>query len=330
PWKKELTIEKELVTQTDAFLFPQVPDFKPLTFLEIQNPQLSPDNGKIIYTIPLPEEEAGIWVMDISDFLFNLSREPRQIAKSYPDLDFSKANFLWSPDSRQIMAELSNAVYYLLDSNQLNSNLSDYSAKVSETLKRWQNEATLRQNAKMKKIPETMQQILEQSANEINFSPDGSKILYVATASAVIPEKIIPPVMAASTQREQRTLEPNKTYVYDLKEDKNFLIPYTLLPSFTPTPAKKAVAQKKSPTPTPTLILGSHPKWFPTNRHLYWIENEKVFACDYDGTNQTIIYSGPFISPFVFAAPGANRLVILSQTNIDQNTKPNLYSVNLR
>lgn len=336
PWKKELTIEKELVTQADALLFPQIPDLKPLTFLEIENPQLSPDGSKIVYHIPLPNPEAGLWVMDLTDFFFNLGREPRQIVKSYPPTrDFGKADYFWSPDSKQILVNFSlTGEKYLLDSSQLNSmvNLANMAALWPQTAETWEKESQLRQEARSKKIPEAMLKILANNTSSLSFSPDGTKVLYLATASAEIPEHLIPPVLAASTQPESRQIEGGRVYVYDIKEDKNFQIPFTPAP---PTPTPKVSAKSPKPTPTPVPLPPSSsqfslPRWLPTSRHLYWIENDKVVACEYDTTNLIPIYSGPFVNPFVFVSSSANRLVILSKTGIDSENKANLYSVTLR
>jgi len=52
PWTKELKIEKELVTKTDAYLFPKAPDLRPISLSGAQNPIKSPDGTKIIYFIP--------------------------------------------------------------------------------------------------------------------------------------------------------------------------------------------------------------------------------------------------------------------------------------
>ena len=51
PWKKTLIIKKELVTKTDAYLFPTFPDFKPLTFTGVESPILSPDGQKVVFAV---------------------------------------------------------------------------------------------------------------------------------------------------------------------------------------------------------------------------------------------------------------------------------------
>ena len=350
PWKKRLTIEKELVTQTEAFLFPQVPDLKPLTFYEAQNPRLSPDGTRIIYAIPLADSEAkerptelrqlanesGLWIMELTDLFFNIDREPRQIVQSQlRGKDFSQANYGWSPNAKQVWVEFSSGEKYLLDPNVLNTavSLTNVAVGWSITVADWEKETKLREEVKLRRVPEKLQAILASNSAELNFSPDGTKILYEATASAEIPEHLIPPVLAASTQKEDREIKPGNFYVYDLKEDKNFLIPLIPLPvpSSTKAPVRKSQSPPSISAPIPLLTPHFSPiSWFPTSRHLYWIDGDKVVSCEYDGTNLSAIYSGPFEKPFVFAAPGANKLVILTQINFDLETKFNLYAVSLR
>lgn len=339
PWQKKLSVEKELVTQANALLFPQVPDLKPLTFNGVEKPKVSPDGSKIVYNIPFPDTQAGLWVLDLGSFLFNISKEPKQIAKSKAGVvDFSELNYLWTPDSRQILVE-NNEEKYLLDSSQLNQAgaLIDVSANLDQMAATWEKEETVRNQARFKKVPEKLKEILSNNASGVEFSPDGTKILYTATSSAEIPEKLISPIPASSTQTQSRKIEENKIYVYDIKEDKNFLIPFDLQKP-TPTPTQPKTKTSLSPTPTPVKIETENwltkPKWFPSNNHLIWLSSgepgDKVNVCEYDGTNQTTIYSGPMISPFVFVSPGGDRLLILTQINFDSESKPNLYSVSLK
>jgi hypothetical protein len=337
PWQKKILIEKELVTQANAFLFPQVPDLKPLTFNGVEKPKISPDGSKIVYAIPLPGTEAGLWVMDLGSFIFNIGKEPRQIAKSKAAMDFGKLNYYWTPDSRQILVE-NEKEKYLLDPSQLNSAnvLIDISGSLNQMVATWEKEEKLTNEARFKKVPDELKEILDSHATNIEFSPDGTKILYEATSSAEIPEKLISPVPASSTQTESRKIEGNKIYVYDIKEDRNFLIPFDL-PAPTPTPTKSKSA-KLTPTPTPVKVEEENwltrPKWFPSSNHLVWLisgeTGDKVNVCEYDSTNQTVIYSGPMVKPFVFVSPGGERLVILTQINFDSESKLNLYSVSLK
>ena len=337
PWKKEIVIEKELVALAEAFLFPEVPDLKPLTFNEVNNPQVSPDNTKIVYSIPLPDLNAGLWVIDLTDSLLGFSKSPRQIAKSRTGSDFAKSNYSWSPDSRQILIEFpSSNNKYLLEAGQLNelTAANEVSLTLSKTKESWQKEENIKEKAKLKRLPLKMQEIVASKAAELQFSPDTTKVLYLATASAEIPEKLIPPLLATSTQKESRKLEPGRLYVYDIKEDRNFLVPF-IVPSPTPTPKLKS---KITPTPIPLTThypgragsLLTTPRWFPTSKHLVWIAEDKVISCEYDGTNLTTIYSGPFTKPYVFITPGTDKLVILTKIGAEGEDKSNLYIISLR
>jgi hypothetical protein len=51
---------------------------------------------------------------------------------------------------------------------------------------------------------------------------------------------------------------------------------------------------------------------------------------EYDRTNWTTLYSGPFDGSFLAPWPGGGRLVILTNLNPGQAKLPNLYTLNLR
>jgi len=344
PWQKKLQLKKELITETNAFLFPEIPDLKPLTFNGALQPNISPDSSRIVYVVPIPEVKTsttsatlanlgGVWVMDLTDSFFPLNKEPRQIAKSIAKVrDFGSTELFWSPDSRQILAVFNSGEKILLDASQFNldSSLINISLTLPNLISGWQTEAKIRELAKLRRLPIPLQEILSQNTKEIEFSPDGTKVSYIATASAEIPENLLPSVLSASTQKQSRQIEPGNLYVYDTKEDRNFLIPFKI-PSPTPLIVKKV----KLPTPTPIyqILLSSKttvPQWFPTSRHLFWIEDEKVIVCEYDGTNVTTIYSGPFEKSFVVASSGGNRLIILTKLNSSEEKISNLFSVSLR
>ena len=323
PWKKTLTLKKELVTKTDAYLFAAYPDLKVLTFTGAANPLLSPDGQKVAFSVATASaSKRGIWVLDLTDRPWGFNREPRQILETPPvaGRDFSQADYEWSPDSKQILINLPvrsstprslrleeqaglGREVFLADASKLNpaTNLIDISQNVIITKKRWENEKEIKEEAKLSKLPEPLLEILQDATKNIQFSPDETKILYTATASAAIPEKIIPPLAAASTQPESRDLEAGKIYIYDLKEDKNFLIP---------------VSDKNQIS------------WFPTSKHIFVVQNDKISIVEYDATNWTNVYTGPFENSFAFPFPSETKILIL--TSIGKDTPLNLYAITLR
>jgi len=315
-WKKTLPIKKELVVKTDAYLFPTFPDLRPLTFTGASNPIVSPDGQKVVFAVSgASADKDGLWILDLADRPLGFPREPRQIVKSAPrGRDFSDSTYVWSPDSKQILVtfkdrpgiKLGQLVEenFLLDANQLNldTSLIDVTQGLTGIYSRWEEEEALRQEAKISKLPKKLLEILEETSQEIIFSPDETKILYTATASASIPEEIIPPLPAANAQPESRDLEPGKIYVYDLKEDKNFYL----------------MDKDESKTLS----------WFPTSKHLFLVQEEKITIFEYDNTNWVDVYTGPFENSFAFPFPAGNKILIL--TTLGSDTPPNLYAINLR
>ncbi len=315
PWEKTLEIEKELVVETNAFLFPTFPDLRPLTLTDAQNPVISPDGQKVAFAVSdSSTDKNGLWILDLTDRPFGLSREPRQILLSAPKgRNFAESTYVFSPDSKQLLVTLSERPgeagqtveeNFLIDTGDLTpaTELIDISAGLLTIKKQWEQEEKLRQTQVFSKLPEEVLKIATSSAEAVSFSLDETKILYTATASAQIPEELITPVPAANSQPESRNLEPKKIYVYDLKEDRNFYI----------------MDQEEGKTLT----------WFPTSRHLFLVEKDKIVIMEYDCTNQADVYTGPFENSFAFPFPSGNKLLIL--TSLGKETPPNLYAINLR
>lgn len=336
-WKKTLQIKKELVTQTDAYLFSTFPDLKALTFTGAADPLLSPDGQKVLFSVSQASlGKNGLWVLDLADRPLGLSREPRQIITSPPTggagRDFTQSERQWSPDSKQILAILRDrpaspsgeltTENFLLETDRLNPavDLIDISENLVQIQNDWEEERQIRQKAQFNKLPDELTEALGQAIDNVRFSPDETKILYTATGSATIPEEIVSPLPAANTQPESRQIEPGKTYVYDLKEDKNFFI--------------MEEPKEVNPIPAPTTRLTTHYppstplSWFPTSKHLFLVQNDKITTIEYDGTNQVDVYSGPFENSFAFPFPSGNRSLILA--SIGKDTPPNLYAVSLR
>lgn len=308
-WKKILTIKKELVAKTDAYLFPTFPNLQSLTFTGAQNPFLSPDGQKVVFAVSQSSvDKDGLWVLDLGDRPLGLPRDPRKIIASAPGgRDFVLAELEWSPDSKQILATLTTGTRqenFLLEANQLNpaNRLIDVTSQLTVIRADWEKEEQLRFKAQSAKLPPKLLEILTNSVADIQFSLDETKILYTATASAQIPEGLIQPLPAASTQPENRNLEPKKIYVYDIKEDRNFYL------------MDKDETKKLA--------------WFPTSKHIFIVQEGKITITEYDNTNWVEVYTGPFEDSFAYSFPAGNRILVL--TTLGKETPPNLYAISLR
>ena len=317
PWEKSLTIEAELVTQTNTRLFPAVPNLTPVTFSGALNPIPSPDGQKIVFSVANANTDAknGLYVLDLTDRPFGLSSDPRQISQNSPKYDFVNAKLTWSPDSRQILALVNegkvNETNVLLDQSRLNAiaDMKDVTARLPLITKEWQTTTEQKTKEQAAIFPDLIQQVATQAA-ALAFAPELDKILFVPSGELTLPENLIPPLPASSTQDEQRRLKPGNVYVYDLKEDKNFWI---------------AGADDLSQI-----------QWYSDSRHLLIVDGNlpaqagKITVAEYDGSNRQTIYAGPFVDDFVYPWSNGSSLLILTSLNGGSALPPNLYSINLK
>lgn len=306
PWKKRVVVEKEVVTQVSAHLFRSVPSFSAITFSGALNPVATQNSTKIAYTVP-PEptlgndEKSGLWIMEVVNLPLGFNREPRRIT----DGDLTEATYMFSPDSNQILLTVRNSIF-ILETNTFTpqSQRVNVAARLEEIMTEWQEQERLRTLAKTRNLPDELREVLERRSKIVTFSPDENKVLYSASSSAHLAENLIPQIPGASSQEQKRNIEIDQTYVYDTKEDRNFLI--------------------EDGSKSDIVI-----SWFPTSSHLVEASENKITIMDYDGTNRQVVYTGPYIAPFAFPFAGVDKLLIL--TNLGTNSLvSNLYSLNLK
>ena len=302
-WEKKLKIEAELVTETNAHLFPAVTELKPLTFTGVSKPVISPQGSAIAFSIATSSAElkAGIWILDLATGPLSFPPKPKQIAKSTKFLDFSNSNYSFSPDGSKLLVNFKIASF-LLETDRLNSQYNDIKTKVLGIKDQWQEEKDLEKKAWLPRFPEEISKLMDESAKIIALSPDETKILYLAEKNIEIPQDLIPKVLASSTQPEERDLKANVIYVYDRREDRNFRI----------------------------LEAIENIAWLSDSRHLLFTEDGKIKIIEYDGKNETVVYAGDFKENFAVAWPDGSRLVILANLNPDSPLAPNLYAIYLR
>lgn len=337
PWEKNLKLEKELVAQTNALLFPAVPDLRPLTFTGADNLTPSPDGQKIAFVVASASAKPknGLYILELSDRPLSFKSEPKQITKSF-SFDFTKARLFWSSDSSQLLAiflhkDKTIKDTLLLDASRYNevSILKDVTARLALIIKDWEEVLALKEKERFKKLPQEFKQIVLSSAKNLYWSPDEEKLLYTATASAQIPEKLIPPLPASNNHPESRQLEANRIYVYDTKEDKNFLITETkAIESEVVNPPVLLQLQNLSYKYSPIYVQNL--QWFPDSKHLILIEEDKIIIMEYDGSNRANVYAGPFEENFAYPWPNGSKLLTLTKLNPDSPLPPNLYVINLK
>jgi WD40 repeat protein len=304
-WNKRLVIEKEVVTEAFASLFRVAPSLSSVTFSGAVSPVLSADGTRIAYATPPSREDpekGGLWIIETVNLPLGFARDPRRVT----DGDLTAADWQFSPDGREILLSVGQSVF-LLDSSTFTPQARrvNVAARKEIMLAEWEEERGTRLSSQIKILPDELVDILERKVSSIVFSPDETKILYTASGSATIRENLIKSLPGSSSQKEERDIKEGRTYIYDIKEDRNFLIDEGAVPEVT-----------------------KRLSWFPTSKHLVLSEAGKITIIDYDGTNKQLVYSGSYVSPHAYPFGSTSRLLIL--TNLGADTTPNLYSLTLK
>jgi len=309
PWQKTVTIKREVVYLTEANLFRSVPELKPITLSGAINPTVSPDKTKIVYAVAdaSDSKDNGLYLLDSTENPLSLNRNPiRQLYPNTPQIDWSKFVFKISPNSRQIIAtnSLSQINYLLpLDSPVTTKHLFDATSQLGLIETEWQNQENQLVASRLQRLPETLKPLIATgSASLINFSPDETKVLYLANDNGKIDKIITTPPLSQSDQPQVRTLKKGHYYVYHLKEDTNYLIG-----------SSQSV---------------SSPFWLPDSNNLAYVESNTIKAVDYDSTNTQTIYAGSFNSQVVI--PWSDGAKIITLTSAYSGSPENLYSISIR
>lgn len=325
PWEKKLRVQGEVVTRADAFLFPTNPSLSPITTSGVLSPTLSPDGTMIAFLLPTEAitdgiKKAGLWTLELADRpLGGRNRDPKFIVEG----SFTKAHLEWSPDATKILV-----------TEGTKSTLYDLSKTPTQIISpseihEWPKEKASRDRQKLSAFKQPFIDVATTSARLLSFSPDETKLLYEATFAATIPLIISPPLVGGNTTEEERSIKPGSLYVYDSKEDKNYVILNAKeARELAPTPIlKQPIKAGGQAIQQPARIPVS---WFPTSKHLLLSGNGKIDIMEYDRTNWTTVYSGPFDGSFITPWPTGSRIVILTNLNPGAGSLPNLYTVNLR
>ena len=308
-WQKNIAIKKEIVYQSDAQLFRSAPDLSPLTLSGAINSVISPDYTKIIYAVASASAtpDNGLYLIELASAPLSLNKNtPRQLAPNFPGIDWSKATFTFSPNSQKVLVQFSNSnANYLIDLNSAvtQNSLLDVSASLPIISSEWQTQDQQLLQTRLDRLPKELRTLVAtDSSKNVAFSTNDDKILYLAASDSAMPQNIITPPPAQSTQTQSRSIKKDNYYVYDLKDDTNFLIG-----------AKKDI---------------ENPFWLPNTTNIVFANAQTVKATDYDSTNIVTLFAGNFSSGVVF--PSADGSKIITLTSAYSGAPENLYAVTIR
>lgn len=310
-WEKEIEVKADLAAEIKAVLFPTAPQISPLTLTGASNPTLSPDNTKIIYGVT--GVRGGIYILPMSDNIFAFRQEARLLVKNQEGFDFSKATFLFSPDSKQAIATVKNETNspianILIDTERSGQEIRDITGSLNATLEGWQEELDVQSQVKAQIIPDEIKQSTAE-AKITKPSPSPPSKTQPATSNQLPVTSYLNyfPTGLNFSPDEEKVLFVNKEGIYRVFDLKT----------------KKAVT-----LPEFSELISLN--WYPDSNHLIVAQKGSISAVEADGTNKMVIYSGRFENGFVFAHPSGQRLIILTPLTQADGTLPNLYSINLK
>jgi len=321
-WTKDVEIKADLATEIKALLFPTAPEIKPLTVTGAIEPNLSPDGTKIVYATP--GERKGLYLMPMSDRFFPFSQNTRLVAKNQVNFDFTKAKFIWSPDSKQVIARFTNekgsprgeagqvTANILIDTDKTEQELRDITGSLAATLSGWQEELIARAQTLAITLPDDVKtataeaKIVNSSQLTVNSKEQSVNRASGPALREPLTINYFPTGLVFSPDEEKVLYldKNNKYHIYDLKNKKTYS-----LPDFT------------------DLVNLS---WYPDSNHLLIAEKDQISIIESDGTNKMIVFTGKFENGFVFSHPSGTRLIILTALTQQEGTPPNLYSINLK
>jgi len=346
PWVKTLPIKNELVTSSDARLFPIITATSPLTFYQVKNAALNTDGTKIAYVLKDSPQEItnGLYIHSLSGNLLGSSNV--QISENSPK-DFSQALLIWSPDSSQILAIFIDKIpatkntrqtervsaAYLLSTKGINSRtMSDVTLRLPLIISEWQDQFAKLNLPTLNLFPKYMVEILTKKAGNVYFSPDKEKVFYTALLDVSLPENEIAKALPnVNSTLESRNLTKDQTYLFDLKEGTNYLLPFAtksseltkdliVSVSATPSASLSLIRQLKAQTES---RLTTNLTWYSNSRQIIVTNPDGVNMVDYDGINMVnVTYVQP-LDGFVATSPDGGKLVLL--TNINQ--KPDIFNL---
>lgn len=308
-WEKTIIIKKETVSEANALLFPVAPKLEAVTTTGAENPVMDTTGTLLAYTVSSSSAlKKGIYVIDMSARpLIPFGSLAVQVANDNQD-KMSKAKLTFSPDGKELLATLPNATY-LLTTSGLNPTPRDVTATITQIEREWNAEAQDKNKKVLDSYPKGLRLFGQKTFRDFLPSPEGDKILYTASNSAtlaLIKKERIP---GANPTPETRDVKEGNIYVYDLKEDRNYLL-------FDRSDLK--------PTQSSPAFL-----WLASSRHLVFTQNGKINVVEYDGQNLTTVYAGPFLGNFAFPWPDGSSIAIITQFN--NNTVPyNIYRISLQ
>lgn len=333
-WKKNISLKGELVMTVEATLFPQNASLTPLTNLGVGKVISIDQTGRhILFSQTGNEEKDGIYIFDQSKRPFSLFPPLKLLIlkKNLPaDLDLYETKVTFSPDYKEGIFEFmvgEGTVAYDMGFDEEVKTPFDVTTSQASLSTAWKEEREREAVKILEALPKDMRAIASDSFHIVSFAPDKTKFLYEVTTKEVLPPIIMPPLISANQEKEERNLNPGEFYIYDIKEDKNFKLDIKQ-GDFDPELGVEGKTLKKDVENWKSKIE-TYIKWYPDSQHVVLNEQTQTSVMAYDNSNKQVIYSGPHEQNFLDVTLDG-KLLILANLNPQTNKSPDVYAVGIR
>jgi hypothetical protein len=292
-WEKEIEVFPELVTDITAVLITQTPRIEPLTNTGAKVPSLSYSLEKIAF-FSKDTESPGVWVQDLNGSTLNIFRNSaKNILKDNNFVTYSNGKtLLWSPDEDQLLIELENSKFYLLD---INSNNVTPISKPEELKEQWKTKI------------------------------DKKRLDFIAQLE--LPEEIVKIASLDDTQWSP----DNKKFLYKVKEDNKFIYKIYNMEKPLPIGEKIETTVFEYPADSEQPKISWYSDSFHLIMTEFYSENDKkgkISIIRIDGTNKIEIYNNTLFSDKVYSTPAGDKLIIL--TSFKSNGQSDLYTLGIK
>jgi hypothetical protein len=196
---------------------------------------------------------------------------------------------------------------FLISLNELNTSPLDVTNSALSLVEAWSLQKSTNLTALLAGYHRKIQDFIASSTKIVDISPDKTRILYEATAAATLKPILEQPLIGANQTPNVRTTQSGSLYVYDAREDKNYL----MLPSAELT------------------LQHAYPLFHPNSKNIILDEANSISVMDYDGMNRQKLYSGPY-DPTFFVVTSDGRVLVLTNFNSTLTKTYDLYAIGIK
>lgn len=292
-WEKEIEVFPELVTDITAVLITQTPRIEPLTNTGSKYPVLSHSLEKIAF-FSKDTESPGVWVLPLSGNSLNFFRNSaKNILKDNNFITYSDGvSLAWSPDEDQLLIELKDSKFFLLD---INSNNVTPVTKPNDLKDTWNTKISKKREDFISQLDLPKEIIKIASDQNTLWSPDNLKFIYTTKENGKIKYNMY------SMEKPLPVGEKTESVVFEYDEK-----------------AQQPKISWYSDSFHLILVEDYNQK---DNRG-------KISIVRIDGTNKTEIFNNTLFSDRVYSSPDGNKLIVL--TSFKSSGQTDLYTIGIK